>query len=325
MANRKVYMLPLPSHARQDSVQSINQIVIELEKYLPDYGYDLTEIRSQAELIAGHAGTPDDKTIVDIAHLSGLYPTAYGGSGWTWSINARVIETCRHARAVTVPSAWVGEILQRDMGFTPDVIAWGIDTAQWQPATAHKNYVLWAKPRADEVCDPEPLVKLAAICPQQLFLTTFLSKSEPNEVAQARVTPNIKAIGRVPLDEMREHVRHAQVFLSSTKETFCLGVLEALSCGVPVIGYNDGAVPEIVRHGIEGYIVERGDIEGLKRGLEYCIKHRAILGANGIKRAKFYTWDRCAREIAAVYDRVLSEEPRAHVIPEELYKVREYA
>jgi len=319
---RHIYMLPLPSHAREDEVQSINQIVLHLNDHLPAYGYQLTEIKSQADLIAGHAGTPDNETIVDVAHLSGLYPTAYAAdSSWQWSINARVIETCRHAAAVTVPSNWVGEILQRDMGFSPDVISWGIDTSQWQPAKEHGSYVLWAKPRSDSVCDPEPMVKLAAICPQQLFLTTFLHKEKPNEQAAAFVTPNIRAIGRVPLNEMRGHVARAQVFMSSTKETFCLGVLEAMACGVPVLAYNDGAVPDIVRHGIEGFIVERGDIEGLKKGLEYCIKHRAILGANGIKRAKEYTWDRCARAIAGVYDRVLADEPRPHVIDESLYVV----
>src|SRR5689334_2941162 len=111
---RKVLMFPLPSHARQDATQSINNIVLALQKHLPAYGYELTENPHEADLVAGHAGTPDGKTRVDVAHLSGLYPTAYGGDGWWWSINSRVIETCRHAKAVTVPSAWVGEILQRD-------------------------------------------------------------------------------------------------------------------------------------------------------------------------------------------------------------------
>jgi glycosyltransferase involved in cell wall biosynthesis len=322
MSNKLVYMLPLPSHARQDEVQSINQIVLYLNDHLPEYGYQLTEIKSQADLIAGHAGTPDNETIVDVAHLSGLYPTATAAdSSWQWSINARVIETCRHAAAVTVPSAWVGEILQRDMGFSPDVISWGIDTTHWQPSKEHGGYVLWNKTRSDSVCDPAPLVKLAAICPQQLFLTTFLSKDEPNEKAQSHVTPNIKAIGRVPHEEMRQHIRNAACYLATTRETFGLSTIESMASGVPILGYDWAGTADIVTHGVDGYLVQPHDIEGLKKGLEYCIKHRAVLGANARKKAMSFQWDDTARKIAAVYDRVLSVEPRPHLIDSSLYMV----
>lgn len=323
---RKIYMLPLPSHARQDLTQSINQIVLHLEKHLPDYGYELTEIQAHADLIVGHAGTPDNTTIVDVAHIHGLYPSAHNNdNGWWWAINARVIETMRHARAITTPSAWVDELVRRDMGVATDVIGWGIDPDEWTPVDKHGNYVLWGKTRPDSVCDPEPLVKLAAICPQQLFLTTFLSKTEPNEVAAAHVTPNIKATGRVPFEEMKGYVRNALVYLATTRETFGLQTIEAACAGVPILGYDWAGTADIITHGVDGYLVSPHDIDGLKRGLEYCIKHRAILGANARKKAMTYTWQETARKFAAVYDRVLADEPRAHVIPEELYKAREYA
>ncbi|WP_101844071.1 N-acetyl-alpha-D-glucosaminyl L-malate synthase BshA [Halobacillus sp. Marseille-P3879] len=51
--------------------------------------------------------------------------------------------------------------------------------------------------------------------------------------------------------------------LLSEKESFGLVLLEAMSCGVPCIGTNIGGIPEVIRHGITGYIGDLGDVEGI--------------------------------------------------------------
>ena len=53
--------------------------------------------------------------------------------------------------------------------------------------------------------------------------------------------------------------------LPSEQESFGLSALEAMSCGVPVIGANAGGLPELVRHGETGYITEVGDIRQMAR------------------------------------------------------------
>src|SRR3546814_10529186 len=35
-----------------------------------------------------------------------------------------------------------------------------------------------------------------------------------------------------------------------------LVMIEAMACGTPVIAYNRGSVPEVVEHGVTGFIVE---------------------------------------------------------------------
>lgn len=57
--------------------------------------------------------------------------------------------------------------------------------------------------------------------------------------------------------------------LPSQHESFGLAALEAMSCGVPVIASDVEGLPEVVRHGVVGYLAPLGDIETMsKYGVE---------------------------------------------------------
>ncbi|CAM3721264.1 N-acetyl-alpha-D-glucosaminyl L-malate synthase BshA [Alkalicoccus chagannorensis] len=49
--------------------------------------------------------------------------------------------------------------------------------------------------------------------------------------------------------------------LLSSKESFGLVLLEAMACGVPVIGSDAGGIPEVIEEGISGFIRPLGDID----------------------------------------------------------------
>lgn len=57
--------------------------------------------------------------------------------------------------------------------------------------------------------------------------------------------------------------------LLSQQESFGLVLLEAMACGVPCIGSNVGGIPEVIEHGVDGYIVEQGDIDAVA---EYAVR-----------------------------------------------------
>lgn len=59
------------------------------------------------------------------------------------------------------------------------------------------------------------------------------------------------------------------MLLLSEKESFGLVALEAMACGIPVIGTNIGGIPEVIVDGKTGYIVELGDT---KKAAQLCIK-----------------------------------------------------
>lgn len=305
---RKVLMMPTPQQALNDTTNSINAIVLRLQKALPPYGYELTENLAEADLVAGHAGQANSNIQVDVCHCHGLYPSAYPNLIQQWHLKANqdVVNNLMVARVITTPSEWVADILRRDLHAQPKVIPWAIDVGEWEP-TDHQEYVLWNKTRVDGVCDPIPVTELAKRASRVTFVTTYADNPPAN----------VKVIGRQPYERMRDTIRHAGVYLATTKETFGIGILEAMASGIPVLGFKHGNVTQLVTHGVNGYIVEPGDYDGLAQGLQYCLENRAVLGRNGRYIASAYTWERVAGEIASVYDgltKTKDPDPKVSVV-----------
>lgn len=291
----KVYMTPLPSQAQGDTTNAINQIILRAQKMLPAYGWEITEDPNEADLFAGHAGISNPNYPIDIAHCHGLYPTYDQPAAWTFQANKAVIDSLRRAASITVPSQWVADLLRRDMHIEPDVIGWGVDAEEWVTDTSLKAsppYILWNKTRAGGVCDPRPMNALAARLPHAQFKSTF-----------GEAAPNVKILGLTPYEDMKVLVKGAQIYLSTTLETFGIGTLEAMASGTPVLGYDWGGTHDLVQHQDTGFLVRPHDIEGLVKGYEYILTHWERLSQNCIEYAKTRSWDQVFASIAQVYTR----------------------
>jgi len=72
------------------------------------------------------------------------------------------------------------------------------------------------------------------------------------------------------------------------EEAFGLSALEPMAAGVPVIASNVGGIPEVVRDGLEGFLVPPGDETALAEALEKLLgdsELRTTLGTRGRARA----------------------------------------
>jgi N-acetyl-alpha-D-glucosaminyl L-malate synthase BshA len=74
------------------------------------------------------------------------------------------------------------------------------------------------------------------------------------------------------LKSTKEVLGISDVFLlPSETESFGLAALEAMASGVPVIATDTGGIPEVVRHGIDGFLSEVGDVADMANNLEQLI------------------------------------------------------
>jgi glycosyltransferase involved in cell wall biosynthesis len=96
---------------------------------------------------------------------------------------------------------------------------------------------------------------------------------------------------------------------SRWKEQFGRVLIEANACGVPVIGSDSGAIPDVVGEG--GLIVPEGDVGALARAISLLESDpaRALeLGSAGLAAAHSkYTWEKVADRMYGIYQRVVSE------------------
>ena len=73
--------------------------------------------------------------------------------------------------------------------------------------------------------------------------------------------PSVEFVGEITDQEKRQFLSEAiaLVFPIDWPEPFGLAMIEALACGVPVIARRRGSVPEVIDHGVTGFIGEHDD------------------------------------------------------------------
>jgi glycosyltransferase involved in cell wall biosynthesis len=116
-------------------------------------------------------------------------------------------------------------------------------------------------------------------------------------------------LGFISDEDKRDLHAAAQVFcMPSRTDSFGIVYLEAWLNRVPVIGARAGGVPEIISDGIDGYLVDFGDVPALANRLQILLErpdHAAALGERGrLKTLAEHTCDHNISRIAAIYGRV---------------------
>lgn len=94
-------------------------------------------------------------------------------------------------------------------------------------------------------------------------------------------------------------------FYPSLYEGFGLPVLEAMSCGVPVVTSNCSSLPEVA--GAAGMLVNPDDADALLFGVEKALEDdewRATASARGLTQAADFSWPCCVERTVAVYRKV---------------------
>jgi glycosyltransferase involved in cell wall biosynthesis len=100
------------------------------------------------------------------------------------------------------------------------------------------------------------------------------------------------------------------VCLPSYREGLPKSLLEAASCGRPIVAYDVPGCREIVKDGYNGYLVQPKSIDGLVEAIILLINNYKLcvqMGKNGRKLVeKHFTQEKIARETIAVWEEVLA-------------------
>jgi glycosyltransferase involved in cell wall biosynthesis len=124
--------------------------------------------------------------------------------------------------------------------------------------------------------------------------------------------PLVEYVGEIGDQAKGAFLGHAYALLLPIEwpEPFGLVMIEALACGTPIIAYRRGSVPEVLEHGVTGFIVQ---------GLEEAVKaiERIPMLSRSRCRQVFeerFSATRMASDYLTIYQQLL--EPSAPFIPE---------
>lgn len=147
----------------------------------------------------------------------------------------------------------------------------GIDTSLFPFLKIHDNYLLWlGRVRKKKGIKEAVLASIQA--DKRLIISGVIDNPEEKLFFENEVKPlidgnkNITLTGPSSFEQKVKLYQGAEAFLFPVgwDEPFGLTMIEAMACGAPVIAFDRGAVPEIVRDGHTGYIVKDVDEMVLK-------------------------------------------------------------
>jgi phosphatidyl-myo-inositol dimannoside synthase len=124
------------------------------------------------------------------------------------------------------------------------------------------------------------------------------------------VADRVRFLGAVPDSELASLYNSAEIYLGLSRqmpdrvEGFGIALAEASACGIPVIAGRTGGIPDAVREGETGLLVNPeslDDISSAVRGLLDDRERAAGLGRAGRRAVEaYYNWDRVASDISKI-------------------------
>jgi glycosyltransferase involved in cell wall biosynthesis len=108
---------------------------------------------------------------------------------------------------------------------------------------------------------PDAAIRIAAKAGLPLKMAAKVDRVD-EEYFKTTVEPllsmgEVEFVGEIAEDQKTEFLGNAAglVFPIAWREPFGLVMIEAMACGTPVIAFENGSVPEILEHGVTGFIV----------------------------------------------------------------------
>jgi glycosyltransferase involved in cell wall biosynthesis len=151
---------------------------------------------------------------------------------------------------------------------------------------------------------PDRAIEIATAAGMPLKIAAKIDKADQrywDEVIKPLVDnhPNVEFVGEI--DELQKAAflgnATALLFPVDWPEPFGLVMIEAMACGTPVIAFRCGAVPEVIEHGVSGFIVDSID-EAI--GAAAAIKALSRVETRRCFERRF-TVERMARDYLEIY------------------------
>jgi glycosyltransferase involved in cell wall biosynthesis len=133
-----------------------------------------------------------------------------------------------------------------------------------------------------------------------------------NLAQELGIADRIKFVGRICQSKMPGFLSELDVFSNlSFFESFGVAIIEASSCGLPVIATDIGGIPEVVRNKETGFLIKPNDIQNFAEVLAKLKEDKNLrknLGSNGREFVvRNFQLKECTNKMVQLYSEIASQ------------------
>jgi glycosyltransferase involved in cell wall biosynthesis len=126
---------------------------------------------------------------------------------------------------------------------------------------------------------------------------------------------NVEFLGPVDFNNMPKLYQKCDIFcLPSMFEAFGMSIIQAMSCGKPVVSTRVGGIPEIIKEEKSGMLVPPGDAESLACAIIRLAKNKTLRQKMGVYNRKLctakYDWDVIVGRFEEIYEKAIRDWKR---------------
>lgn len=285
---------------RLDGIRIVcNRHDLSLEWYLRQVRWILRLARGSRTVVKSNQVTGADlaleaarragrRFIARCGYLLSDFAERQGGEGSPGAAAARDLErrVFTGADHVIVTTAAMRDRVRRDYGVADarvTVVPNYVETERFrpEPSPQRKPNRLVFIGRLDTQKNPLALVEAVAGLDVELVMVGAGPLREPIEgMIRERGLP-VSLLGNVPNRDLPALLNSAALFvLPSHYEGHPKALLEAMACGLPVVGADAPGIRELIRHGENGYLC-RADAAGLRAAITELLGNPALMARLG--------------------------------------------
>jgi|GEM_PF-375464 len=165
----------------------------------------------------------------------------------------------------------------------------------------------------------EPIVRALDIIKDKMnFKLTVVGPIINEKLDEYLKRDYIEYLGSKDLQGIANILRQSDVYLFSSLNPPCPNsVLEAVSCGLPVVGFDDGAMAELIPFSREllAYVSNNlfNSIEDLKpeklaQKITFCIQNHELYRQKALENCKIYSFKKCGEKYKAVFNTLMNNK-----------------
>lgn len=138
------------------------------------------------------------------------------------------------------------------------------------------------------------------------FNVNWITPTEPEKLFKGVIiNPKQQLIG--------DTLRKTDIFICASEyESFCLPVLEAMTCGASVITTNNGGNMDFVRENENAVLIEKNNVDDIITKLILLLENkdfRIKLSNEGLKTAKDFSWENTINKLDKYYREISKHKP----------------